>query len=1503
METAFRKVMVLLLGGIFVAGCGTIPEDQNGEAVENVDVASSTENGPLAVRAITPKQGVVDANTIVMIEGEGFAPGTRVFFGDEPAKEVQVLTDGILTAITPVHPVGTVNVAVQSQSQGEEYIVESENAFNYFLLPAIDSGADKDGDGLTNFQELTGWDVKVDLFGFGLDPGHLGTFLQHHVSSDPSNPDSDGDGLPDGDEFLVKSNPGKVDTDGDGLWDGEEWFRWLTSPVSIDSDGDARSPDLSSERSPLPPNPSLFDGAELYTGDELLKAPADRGAIKLNATSPTLDDTDGDNVRDTDEIDTPVRVPWLADMPQLQFEVVDDLDVRLDVEYAEAQATATAFETSLETTQSTTVSASQSNTVSASVTAGVEAGLNPLAATVSAEITAGYEHTWETSRESTVEATQSFTEIQERSREFTETAASGSITTGVKITNLGNTTVQVIDLAHTVRQWVPANGDPNAGSVDPGQFVNIAALAPDLGPGLTLSPGADSGVLIAEATDINADRIKSLLRNPSALQLESAAYELVNEDGFNFAFIDQVTQARTARISIDYGDGDFEEYLIATNIDRNPDGTYAGIPLSRALDLTVGENNWDTGVVSPLCESAPVDPQLVVNGGFESPTVPVDEIVGGHPTSWQVTEVGTAQVDVWLDDGGPAPEGNQMCRLEAEGIGSTAAIHQMIAPPAAQARQFTMSATVRGVIGSPYTISFWQGDPDNGGSMQTAINNAITQTEALLDLNIPIDAGNQPIYLMIALPSDPDYRLISIDAVDVQDPNGVGETGPEVVLRSVRDKATDLSQPRFWSVFLGEQNGLADRFSDVTLQAGDAVLLSYQQDADGDGLLASQEQQFGTSDAAVDTDGDGLTDPEEAAAAYLDGACGVLNGGWLVSFTDRAGFDQEEYTYSDPTRADADGDGVNDQVERQNETDPFNADTDGDGLTDDVDPAPTIAAAILHVRPDGNPFNDGRSWATAFDSLQDAINAAAVLNNNGGDMLDDDVSEIWVAAGSYTVNGSGLPTGVRLYGGFEGVETRLGQRVVTALASGTRLSNSAGLSVFNLSAADTIAYVDGFTFDGSNDPAIRANAENLDATFSNCFFVNHSGDGFSGGAVSFIGAASASSLTFEDCVFSNNQKQLNSFSSGGFGGAAIYAQDPFSNDQVALRRCTFVNNRVLNAEADEQANRTLGGAIVCVGSRLTVEDSVFRANGVRNSTSAGNFFTDQQLQGGAIAILNTRADISRCLFEYNEVDEAGNEGGVLPWISTRAGGAIHIDSQSTANVQNSAFLRNRAPYFGGAVHVEDGGVAGIVNCSFYENSVYVSGNNAERDREVTRPNRTDECTPIAIGAAIGSAGDTTVFNSVFWDNTGISTWVIDGIPTDDNYVLNSEVQLAVGLEIRFTTEYLGSGSMEVNNSAINTTSPNTTDTTDPHFVAAANYGLSVLTPASPGFVNAETGNLRLTPSSPLIDVGEIIIDANIVEAGFQPLPSLDLNSADRTIDGNGDGEDRVDIGAYEYQGN
>ncbi|MDW7549711.1 hypothetical protein [Pseudoalteromonas peptidolytica] len=108
----------------------------------------------------------------------------------------------------------------------------------------------------------------------------------------------------------------------------------------------------------------------------------------------------------------------------------------------------------------------------------------------------------------------------------------------------------------------------------------------------------------------------------------------------------------------------------------------------------------------------------------------------------------------------------------------------------------------------------------------------------------------------------------------------------------------------------------------------------------GGGVHYVEVDQFSVSslnDAPVDSDGDGLTDDEEATRG------------------------------TDPNNPDTDGDGVLDGDEVTNGTDPTNPDTDADGLSDGEEIA--FGTDALDSDTDDDGLNDGDEIASGWDPL------------------------------------------------------------------------------------------------------------------------------------------------------------------------------------------------------------------------------------------------------------------------------------------------------------------------------------------------------------------------------------------------------------------------------------------------------------------------------------------------------------------------------------------------------
>lgn len=155
-----------------------------------------------------------------------------------------------------------------------------------------------------------------------------------------------------------------------------------------------------------------------------------------------------------------------------------------------------------------------------------------------------------------------------------------------------------------------------------------------------------------------------------------------------------------------------------------------------------------------------------------------------------------------------------------------------------------------------------------------------------------------------------------------------------------------------------------------------------EKDTDGDGLTDAEEAKLGTDPTKKDTDQDGINDGDEIKMKLdpknLDTDGDLLyDGGELVYGTDPLNKDtdgdglldgQEVYIYkTDPLKKDTDGDGVDDYTQVMNPPTPAaastgdqsapNADPDGDGLTN-----------AREARAGTDPYN----WDTDGDGVNDA---------------------------------------------------------------------------------------------------------------------------------------------------------------------------------------------------------------------------------------------------------------------------------------------------------------------------------------------------------------------------------------------------------------------------------------------------------------------------------------------------------------------------------------------------
>ena len=268
----------------------------------------------------------------------------------------------------------------------------------------------------------------------------------------------------------------------------------------------------------------------------------------------------------------------------------------------------------------------------------------------------------------------------------------------------------------------------------------------------------------------------------------------------------------------------------------------------------------------------------------------------------------------------------------------------------------------------------------------------------------------------------------------------------------------------------------------------------------------------------------------------------------------------------------------------------------------------------LYVKKDAPAGGNGQSWATASNDLQDVL-----IGADYGD-------EVWVAEGVYYPTSSTdrnhsflIFNGVRLYGGFNGTETTLQQRVLGAyetILSGnigdTALVTDNSFNVVRIFPSDSTTRLDGLTIRdgyavsdafgiGSQVRTVCGGGVYVDGTaentpqFFNCLFTKNTAKSF-GGAVAALSSIFENfvSVRFESCVFLENSSP-----NGRGGGIAQKGVGPMEWKNN-FYNCFFKNNK-----AKECSGYYLDSDFGLVPIR--VEKTTFLEN---ESTGSGPLYID-----------------------------------------------------------------------------------------------------------------------------------------------------------------------------------------------------------------------------------------------------------------------------------------------------
>jgi len=422
---------------------------------------------------------------------------------------------------------------------------------------------DEDGDGIGDADEQRGWLVRV--------VASDGSVSELAVSSDLAMDDTDGDEVGDGDELANGTNPRSPDTDADTVSDFDELNRFLSDPCSQDSDGDG-----------------LNDPTERYFG-----------------TSLALADTDGDQFDDFQEVVQMQRNPRIADLPEPEI-VTGTIDLRIDQRYTytdlrdEEHSEQASFETSLLRGEESAFSTASSTTVSAMWEAGAtfgvetEIGFPPgvtIQAGASMRASQGQERNHSVERSSVRSSVQAFNEAVAQASsyasatEVTREVEGARAAATVTFNALGDVAFSVANIELSLLYEDPE---------DPSRLLPVATLSP-ANPDLLVNLGPlvpSRGPFVFTSDEVFPSEVERLMKRPSSVFVRVANFDITDEEGRNLAYVSQEVADRTGWLIIDYGDGRTERYALSLTGEWDPDtGRPLGLRLTEALHAA-GLHAW-----------------------------------------------------------------------------------------------------------------------------------------------------------------------------------------------------------------------------------------------------------------------------------------------------------------------------------------------------------------------------------------------------------------------------------------------------------------------------------------------------------------------------------------------------------------------------------------------------------------------------------------------------------------------------------------------------------------------------------------------------------------------------------------------------------------------------------------------------------------------------------------------------------------------------------------------
>lgn len=206
----------------------------NGETQIGPLTFGQIDPAPVSIALSAPNSALSTLGQTAQLTVQGTLP-------DGSSKDLSTQALGTLY-VTSNPKIATVSAdgLVTAVSRGQVIITARNEGATATLALSVNTPVSTVGDGIPDDWKIAHGFSITDPSVAGQDPDHDGlTNLEEYQNgTDPNNPDTDGDGISDGDEVhKYHTNPLNPDTDGDGLSDAEE-IRLGTNPLNADTDGD-----------------------------------------------------------------------------------------------------------------------------------------------------------------------------------------------------------------------------------------------------------------------------------------------------------------------------------------------------------------------------------------------------------------------------------------------------------------------------------------------------------------------------------------------------------------------------------------------------------------------------------------------------------------------------------------------------------------------------------------------------------------------------------------------------------------------------------------------------------------------------------------------------------------------------------------------------------------------------------------------------------------------------------------------------------------------------------------------------------------------------------------------------------------------------------------------------------------------------------------------------------------------------------------------------------------